>query len=902
MSRPARPQPASHRDPDDDDDNNNNNNNNNNDHPHHHLLLASLSSLHLADDLDSTAARHLIDAFSPSRGSVSTRAAAISALVQIDASSSGSSKREPNGDLGWAAAFLPLLLDRIVVEPLSEADIEDAQTALRFLAALYTVSPHRAQSLLTHPPLWKRIDALHVRALSYPLSSSASSSSSSSRQTQPQPHTQIALAVADLLNAALSQKPSRALLAADANLRQRLHDLVLSDHARPAKTDSSAAAAGGDGRQRFYVRATAIASGTAKWKLDMASGSDAAKLSHAAGAAKPQQTPQKRVEQRQRSKAEDERLYELVRADLLWRPGGPSAEVDDRSGKDGKDGKDCKGTDAAADVDAKVEQEYLASTLLTTLECLTYLSLSPARKDAIARDAALLARLRGLLHLRSTARRSVFPDRNDRTTSAQSSYDTDASLRFQDSDRYNTALQYGLASVILNLVKYPAQKTDEEKQMDKLQKLANAAGPGGGGDDATAADEEEQEEGVKETTERVEQRCERVVDAGLVTVLAGIALAGPPPASSATGAPAQEAGVNPSPAIRAAVAAALNAILARQDKTIRGKVVQQGGVRALLALSSHVYAAIAASSSSLAKSTKSPSASAASGILASASEEADLSAMQALARLVISLPPTLLFANATQLDAAVPLLATLFLRGKRLERFEASLALTNLSSLSPELARRIALHGGADGDVRVERKLEEVVWDEEGLARRSGVELLCNVLGVGEVGKRWSGKHNVRVLLALLEEEDVGLRQAAAACLAILSEGERACEAIWEGPLVGLEACLADALDDADEEGEGDSWDVATPAIPPSLKGSKRRRANRLALAMRALGCWGNLMCSQDAGGVGKTEVEVYVSRLVQMRKEDGGALEMLAQEVSTMAKEVEAVARQRGVWGVRGV
>ena len=313
------------------------------------------------------------------------------------------------------------------------------------------------------------------------------------------------------------------------------------------------------------------------------------------------------------------------------------------------------------------ETEEERDVVLACLEGITYLTLSPESKAAVSTDDQLLRSLASVLP--PPPRKPAFPSRDAPTQ--------------PDPGAPDTAMQYGLASILRNLCEYPAAQSDEERQLARLRELASA--------DSSSS---------SETTAAIESRCERVVAAGLVPVLVNVAVT-----TTATSA-------------RAAVAAVLLSLITKQDRMSRARLIQQGVVRALLSLARH---------------------------------KDNLVPLQALAKLLISANPALLFPRPA--DAA-PLMVHLYTAqdADRLQHFEAAMALTNLASLDPE---------------PIADKVQDTAWsrvlDNHALTRRANAELLCNTA----VPHRPT--HNrLHVLLALCADE-MATRSAASATLATLT-------------------------------------------------------------------------------------------------------------------------------------
>ncbi|KZV89337.1 ARM repeat-containing protein [Exidia glandulosa HHB12029] len=244
-------------------------------------------------------------------------------------------------------------------------------------------------------------------------------------------------------------------------------------------------------------------------------------------------------------------------------------------------------------------------------------------------------------------------------------------------------------------------------------------------------------------------RCRRLLDAGAVAVLSNISRY------------ARE-----SPRVGRIVAEALLSFV--EDKADRGKVLQGGGAKTLLAITRVAFAAATASGSG-----DSPSR------VLSTVDPADLLAAQALAKLAITSPPLAVFGpgDSAALDAIRPLSALLLHpSATRLQTFEGLMALTNLASASPDMADRITTAPGVAGI------LETLLLDEHELVRRAAAELTCNILSGSPTAceRVVSSPNRLTVLLALADVEDVATRSAVAGALACIAHDPRASRVIAE--------------------------------------------------------------------------------------------------------------------------
>lgn len=347
------------------------------------------------------------------------------------------------------------------------------------------------------------------------------------------------------------------------------------------------------------------------------------------------------------------------------------------------------------------------SSTTDAIEGLAYLSVDPAVKEALSKDSAFLARLFSLV-----PRRKVKP--------------------FLNSTEADSSLLYGILVIVSNICAYPPHLTEEQAQIEKLKRMANA-GKGASRDDISKLEDDE----------HIKERVQRLVRAGVLDVLAA--------AVSGTD----------SPGIRFNASKALLSII--EDKDNRGKVLQSGGAKTLMLIIKH-----ATSDSTQSTKNQMPNAD-------------SLQPIQALAKLAITSSPLQVFGpNSDAVYDAIRPLSILLLHPSAtlLQRFEAIMALTNLSSQSPESASRIAKAEG------LMNKVELLLLEEHELIRRASMELICNLIaGSDEVFERYGGTENpavakskLQVLLALSDVDDLPTRLAASGALATLTASPNACQ------------------------------------------------------------------------------------------------------------------------------
>lgn len=310
------------------------------------------------------------------------------------------------------------------------------------------------------------------------------------------------------------------------------------------------------------------------------------------------------------------------------------------------------------------------------------------------------------------------------------------------------ALCYGLTTILVNLTARRPVLSAEDAQMDRLRRMALS------GKTQDEADPHESEEAVR-------KRVDALVSAGVIPAMSGLVRAG---------------------SVRVKVGLGQLSLGIVDDRTHRAIFVRDGGFRVL----SHVVRDLTAKDTS---------------------KEA-LPALQALAKMVISVPPQLLFPAPSQvnaLNALRPLELLLCHAGSNLlQKFEALMALTNLASVSPEFGDRIvsaelpapenALRGaGSSSKTQIVDTIEGLLLDVNQLVQRAATELVCNLVNCEKGFMHFSGetiegeKANPRaaarlgILTLLTDANDMATRQAASGALAALTDSPAACKSLFAG-------------------------------------------------------------------------------------------------------------------------
>ncbi|KAM7364628.1 unc-45 myosin chaperone [Cochliomyia hominivorax] len=191
------------------------------------------------------------------------------------------------------------------------------------------------------------------------------------------------------------------------------------------------------------------------------------------------------------------------------------------------------------------------------------------------------------------------------------------------------------------------------------------------------------------------------------------------------------------------IARVLNAVCSLQE--MRGKVVQDGGVKCLLKLALE------------------------------GTEKGKRHACQALARIGITINPEVAFAGQRSLDVIRPLLNLLAQECTALENFEALMALTNLAAMNESVRQRIIKEQGIS-------KIEFYLMEDHQLLTRAAAQCLCNMVISDDVVKMFEGENDrVKFMALLCEEEDEDTAKACAGGLAMLtSVSKKCCKKIFD--------------------------------------------------------------------------------------------------------------------------
>ena len=409
-----------------------------------------------------------------------------------------------------------------------------------------------------------------------------------------------------------------------------------------------------------------------------------------------------------------------------------------------------------------------AISLLPTLEGLSLLSQKPAIRHVLITDPSFLSTLLALCPVPRQTQGSL-------PVTPRGSMDIDTKL-FEPVD---TSLCYGLTMILVNITARRNPMSAEELQIAKLGQMAISGKNGG-----------EVGEDPFESDEAVRERVDVLVRTGVVGALRGLARAETRLVKEGIG------------------RLCLNLV---EEKTHRQVFIRDGGFRVL----SNVVRDLANAASSNPKIAKESKINPAPG---SATKIDQLPAIQALAKLVITTPPHLLFPpphTTTCLNALTPLYVLVTHPSSTLlQQFEALMALTNLATIDPTISQRIITasitppsqdamwrgSGREEAAIPIMVKVQELLLDTNTLVRRAATELVCNLVasasgfmyftGDDEIQKQDASTTDIspltprpsarvcsrlHILLALTAIDDLPTRLAAGGALALITESKIAC-------------------------------------------------------------------------------------------------------------------------------
>jgi len=302
-------------------------------------------------------------------------------------------------------------------------------------------------------------------------------------------------------------------------------------------------------------------------------------------------------------------------------------------------------------------------------------------------------------------------------------------------------VMFGALTVIANFTVYPPILSEEQRKVAELKNYAETK-PGA----KVGPDPEDKEE-------RVTPRCKVLIDASIIPALVACSKK-----------------ITPN-AIR--IISDILLSLSKHQKH-RGLIASQGGVKLCLQFYSS-----ASGTSVQDRSLRQTSA-------------------HALGRILVSVNPSHVFSSQLAISSAVRPLFSLLEdtedQKDLLPMFEGLLALTNLASTEDSIREQIIRIGWT--------KVEELLLHDNVMIQRATVELVCNLMasptGVAKFADGSKAASNrLHILLALADAEDFATRRAAGGAVAMLTEWDKACEAV-----VGRERGIKIVLDMVAEDNE----------------------------------------------------------------------------------------------------
>ncbi|KAI0413938.1 putative actin cytoskeleton organization protein [Xylaria grammica] len=305
-----------------------------------------------------------------------------------------------------------------------------------------------------------------------------------------------------------------------------------------------------------------------------------------------------------------------------------------------------------------------------------------------------------------------------------------------------SVLTYGVLSIFMNLTQYRPAQSEEEKKMDQLKAYANAAGK-------LAAPN------PLNDNDHVAARCKQVFEAGVVPVLVTHSRHG-------------------SSASLSLIISIVSSISVTTG--LRGQLAQQGAVNLLIAAWS---------------------------ALPDTNAQAKRTAAQALARILISTNPSLVFGGtrARPQNAAIRPLVSILAPDPAAETrdllpsFEALMALTNLASTDDDTRATI---------IRVAfPEIEEQLLSSNNLVSKAATELICNLVQCVEGVALYAADtpkaaDRLHILLALTDAEDEATRSAAGGALASLTAYEEVVRGVVKRKR-GIEVVLGLCVEDSED-------------------------------------------------------------------------------------------------------
>lgn len=283
----------------------------------------------------------------------------------------------------------------------------------------------------------------------------------------------------------------------------------------------------------------------------------------------------------------------------------------------------------------------------------------------------------------------------------------------------NPQVLFGGLSILVNLTAYQPLQSEEEKRMAQLKAYANTQKPA--------------PEDPLLSESHVTARCKRVLDAGVMPLLVSVSK-------------------KASPGVLTSTVRIISSL--SHAKPHRGPLAQQGAIKLLLTIHSH----ITATSSTFPSASLTPTLT---------------TAAHALSRILITTNPFHIFNAALPSTSAIRPLVSLLSPGEnppsnwQLHAFESLLALTNLASL--DNTTQNAIIRSAFDTIN-----DDLLLSENALVRRAATQLICNLMAAPEGIAKFADPADSQtprrlfILLAMADSQDKETRSAAGGGLAML--------------------------------------------------------------------------------------------------------------------------------------
>jgi len=419
----------------------------------------------------------------------------------------------------------------------------------------------------------------------------------------------------------------------------------------------------------------------------------------------------------------------------------------------------------------------------SSLEGLAVISTRPAIRQRLADDPSFL---------KSLVELSPIPRQKGGSLPITPRTSIDLDLEAEPAD---TALCYGITTILVNITSLKAILSAEDEQAAKLRAMALS----GKRDTSTVAQDD-----PLESEDAVRERVTKVIKAGGTRALTGLVRADSQVVKTGLG------------------KLCLNMV---ESQGNRMEFIRDGGFKALSAIIRDLLP-------STDKSQTTPN---------ETKVIALLPASQALAKMVITTPPHLLFpppVSATSLNALTPLYHLLCdSSSSLLQRFEALMALTNIATIEPSIATRLVQAkytpiereadtmwrgNGQEAKIRIFHRIEECLTNDNTLVRRAATELICNLMSCEAGYLEYTATTNartasrLRLMLILTGSDDLATRLAAGGAIATITESPEACATLSKDQDRSAWSRLVSYMEYQDEEEDEDGNTIPViSSLPP---------------------------------------------------------------------------------------